>query len=462
MVLRRNRRAAIVFVTAASTLAGAGVLIATTASAASGCRVTYTVTNQWQGGFGTDITITNLGDAINGWTLVWSYSAGQAVTQAWNATVTQSGAQVSAVDAGFNAAIATNASTSFGFNASWNNTSNPAPASFSLNGTTCTGGVASTPTAASPTPSRSPTASPTPSASSSSAPPPGARQAEKLDRGAISVHSGSGNLVSWRLLGTEARNTGFNVYRGTTKVNSTPVTASTNLMDSGAAADASYTVRAVVNGVEQAASAPALKFTSGFLDVPLQVPAGGTTPDGVAYTYSANDASVGDLDGDGVYEFIVKWDPSNSHDNSQSGYTGNVFVDAYKLNGTRMWRIDLGRNIRAGAHYTQLQVYDYDGDGKAEVAMKTADATIDGTGRVIGNASADFRNSSGYVLSGPEFLTMFNGQTGAAMSTVNYDPRSPPGATVTATASTGSSPARRTWTGNGRASSWRAGTTPVP
>jgi rhamnogalacturonan endolyase len=248
------------------------------------------------------------------------------------------------------------------------------------------------------------------------------KQVEDLDRGLISVRSGNGNLVSWRLLGTEAANTGFNVYRGGTRVNGSPVTNSTNLLDSGAAAGTTYTVRAVVNGVEQAASAPALQFTNGFLDVPLQVPPGGTTPTGESYSYSANDASIGDVDGDGVYEFIVKWDPSNAKDNSQSGYTGNVYVDAYRLNGTRLWRIDLGRNIRAGAHYTQFQVYDYDGDGNAEVAMKTADGTRSGTGQVIGNASADFRNSSGYILSGPEFLTMFNGRTGAAMSTVDYVP----------------------------------------
>ena len=212
------------------------------------------------------------------------------------------------------------------------------------------------------------------------------------------------------------------MYRAGTKVNSSPITNSTDYLDSGAAAGAAYTVRAVAGGVEQPDSEPALQFANGYLDVPIQVPAGGTTPDGVAYTYSANDTSVGDLDGDGQLEFVVKWDPSNSKDNSQSGYTGDVFVDAYRLNGTRLWRIDLGRNIRAGQHYTQFQVYDYDGDGKAEVAMKTADATVDGTGKVIGSASADYRNSSGYILSGPEYLTMFNGQTGAAMSTVDYDP----------------------------------------
>jgi rhamnogalacturonan endolyase len=246
---------------------------------------------------------------------------------------------------------------------------------------------------------------------------------ESPNRGLISVRSGSGNLVSWRWLAGDPNDVGFNVYRGGTRLTATPITNSTNYLDNGAAADASYTVRAVVGGAEQPASAPALRFTGGnFLDVPIQPPGGGTTPDGVSYTYSANDASVGDLDGDGQYEIVVKWDPSNAKDNSQSGYTGNVFVDAYRLNGTRMWRVDLGRNIRAGAHYTQFQVFDYDGDGRAEVAMKTADGARSGTGQVIGDASADFRNSSGYVLSGPEYLTMFNGQTGAATRTVNYDP----------------------------------------
>ncbi|MGJ6968892.1 rhamnogalacturonan lyase [Streptosporangium sp. G11] len=128
------------------------------------------------------------------------------------------------------------------------------------------------------------------------------------------------------------------------------------------------------------------------------------------------------MDGDGQYEFVLKWDPSNAKDNSFDGNTGNVYIDAYKLNGTRLWRINLGRNIRAGSHYTQFQVYDYDGDGKAEVAMKTADGTVSGTGVTIGSASADHRNSDGFILTGPEFLTMFNGQTGAAMSTVSYTP----------------------------------------
>ncbi|WP_425444675.1 rhamnogalacturonan lyase [Streptomyces phaeoluteigriseus] len=249
-----------------------------------------------------------------------------------------------------------------------------------------------------------------------------ARQVEKLDRGVVSVYTGSGNLVSWRWLGTDPNDVSFNVYRAGTKVNSTPVTGSTNYFHSGAPAQADYTVRAVVGGVEQADSVHAVQLRTGYKDVPITPPAGGTTPDGVAYTYEANDASVADLDGDGALDFVLKWQPTNAKDNSQSGYTGNTIVDAVKLDGTRLWRVDLGRNIRSGAHYTQFQAYDYDGDGKAEVAMKTADGTRDGTGAVIGSSSADHRNSSGYVLSGPEFLTMFNGQTGKAMGTVDYAP----------------------------------------
>ncbi|MCG7215588.1 rhamnogalacturonan lyase [Paenibacillus mucilaginosus] len=249
-----------------------------------------------------------------------------------------------------------------------------------------------------------------------------ARQAEKLNRGVVAVPMSSGVFVSWRLLGTEDSTVSFNLYRNGTKVNSTPITNSTNYQDPGGTTSSTYTVKAVVNGTEQTASPAAGVWGSGYLDVPIQKPAGGTTPDGVAYTYSANDASVGDLDGDGDYEIVLKWDPSNSKDNSQSGYTGNVYLDAYELDGTRKWRIDLGKNIRAGAHYTQFLVYDFDGDGKAEVVCKTADGTKDGAGVTIGSSTADYRNSSGYILDGPEYLTVFSGTNGAALSTIDYVP----------------------------------------
>ena len=395
-------RTAIPWLMAATLAAGAAVTLAQPAAAAPGCRVDYTVTSSWGGGFGAEVKVTNLGDAVSGWTLTWAFGAGQGVTQAWNATTTQSGAVVTARNVSYNGGLATGASTSFGFNGSWSG-SNPVPASFALNGTTCTG-------APSPTPTSTPT--PTPSVTPTTPPAAGAWQAEKLDRGLISVRSGSGNLVQWRLLGTEAASTGFNVYRAGTKI-AGPITASTNYLDAGAAANATYTVRAVVGGTEQAASETSLTFANGYLDVPISKP-------GAEYT--ANDGSVGDVDGDGRLEVVLKWDPTNAKDNSQSGVTGNVYLDAYELDGTQLWRIDLGRNIRAGAHYTQFQVYDYDGDGKAEVAVKTADGTRSGTGQVIGDASADHRNSAGYVLSGPEYFTVFDGRTGAILATTSFVP----------------------------------------
>ncbi|HEX5205495.1 MAG TPA: cellulose binding domain-containing protein [Actinoplanes sp.] len=393
--------------------------VAARADAAAGCGVKYTVTNSWPGGFGVAVDVTNLGDPINGWTLTFSFPGSQTISQLWSGVATQSGRDVRVKDAGYNAALATNATTSFGFNG---NGEAATPAAFTLNGVACTGAPAPTNTTLPPTSSMSPSpTTPPPTTPPPTTPPPssgpvtiGGKQMERLDRGVVSVHSGSGNLISWRLLGTDPGGIAFNVYRGSSKLNSSPITGSTNYLDSGAAAGQTYTVRAVVNGSEQAADGPALNFANGYLDVPIQNPN--------SSLYTANDASVGDLDGDGKLDIVLKWDPNNAKDNSQSGVTDPVYVDGYKLDGTRLWRINLGRNIRAGAHYTQFQVYDYDGDGDAEVAMKTADATVDGTGRVIGNAGADYRNSSGYILSGPEYLTMFDGRTGAALSTVNYEP----------------------------------------
>ena len=257
------------------------------------------------------------------------------------------------------------------------------------------------------------------------------RQMENLTRGLIASNVGSGMLVSWRLLGTDDPTTEFNLYRDGTKIASIAKTAGTSYLDKDGKATSKYEVAAIVDGKEQAKAPLSLVLdktvsNSGksfpYRTLKLEVPAAQTMPDGERCTYTPNDMSAADLDGDGEYELILKWDPSNAHDNSQTGYTGTVFIDAYKLDGTRLWRIDLGKNIRAGAHYTQFQVFDYDGDGKAEMIVKTADGTIDGTGKAVGDKSKDYRDGSGLVLKGPEYLTVFRGVDGAAITTIEYTP----------------------------------------
>ena len=260
------------------------------------------------------------------------------------------------------------------------------------------------------------------------------RYMEKLDRGLVAVKSGSGYFLSWRLFGTDPQDTtfGFNVYRGTAKLNATVITHYTNYLDS-AGGSGTYTVKAVTNGVEGETSAPAIVIDNAYLNIPITAPPSGTNAGGGSYSYSANDASIGDLDGDGQYELVLKWDPSDARDNEMSGYTGTCILDGYKLDGTKMWRIDLGKNIRAGAHYTQFLVYDFDGDGMAEVAMKTAPGTKDGTGAFLKTgdaAGADNTKSyvstsgatTGKITSGPEWYTVFAGKTGAELATINYLP----------------------------------------
>ncbi|MEC0672029.1 rhamnogalacturonan lyase [Bacillus haynesii] len=248
------------------------------------------------------------------------------------------------------------------------------------------------------------------------------RQMEHLNRGLVAVKTKKGVFLSWRLLGTDPEETAFNLYRNGHRINPTPISSSTNFLDKHGNGKSVYYVTKVLGDKEVETSPKTAVWQKPYLDVPLNKPDGGTTPDGVLYTYSANDASIGDLDGDGEYEIVLKWDPSNSKDNAHNGYTGEVIIDAYKLDGTLMWRIQLGKNIRAGAHYTQLMVYDLDGDGKAEIAMKTADGTVDGTGRVIGDQAADYRNEDGRILDGPEYLSIFHGETGRELATVDYDP----------------------------------------
>jgi rhamnogalacturonan endolyase len=288
------------------------------------------------------------------------------------------------------------------------------------------------------------------------------RWMEALDRGAVAVPAKDGGvLVSWRLLATDAPRSQFDVYRDGTKLNAAPLSGGTNFVDKGGSAQSTYVIKTQVKGEDVETTKPVSVWAEGYLSIPIQQPPAGVTPAGEAYIYTAHEASVADLDGDGRYEIILKWDPadptklpvtlpSNAKDNAFDGYTGPVYIDAYTQDGKRLWRINLGRNIRAGAHYTQFQVYDYDGDGRAELAVRTSDGTIDGTGKVLGDPNADWREPGGEVastdrtggkvqpdgslvaplqgriLKGPEFLTVFDGLTGKALASEPYWPARDP------------------------------------
>ena len=246
---------------------------------------------------------------------------------------------------------------------------------------------------------------------------------EKLDRGVVAVRQADGSaFVSWRLLKSDPKGAAFDVYRNGKKLNETPLTkGGTWFIDKQPEEGAVYEVRCKMDegrrkkedGRHQPSSLSLQTSAIGYIAVPLQKP---------DEMHSANDATVADVDGDGQYEIILKWDPWNSHDNSHDGMTDATLIDCYRLNGERLWRIDLGRNIRSGAHYTPFIVYDLDGDGRAELMVKTADGTRDAKGKVIGDSLADYRNPAGRILTGPEYLSVFNGMTGEVMDTKPYVP----------------------------------------
>lgn len=245
---------------------------------------------------------------------------------------------------------------------------------------------------------------------------------ETLDRGAAAIKSDGGIFVSWRLKGYEyGKGIGFIVLRNGERITDEPLMRSTSLFDPDGKSGDKYTIKAVKDGKAEHEGETVTASEYEYLPVPIDKPDPYTAPDGSVFDYYAGDVIPADLDGDGQYEFIVKW-MSNPKDNSHKGYTGVYYIDAYKLNGKKLWRLCLGKNIRCGAHYAQILAYDFDNDGKAEVIMKTADGTVDASGKVIGDPNADYRNSDGFILEGPEFLSLFDGETGCLLDTVPYEP----------------------------------------
>ncbi len=263
----------------------------------------------------------------------------------------------------------------------------------------------------------------------------GAPQAEYLNRGVVALKSGDGVFVSWRSLVTDDASTTFDIYRDGVKINDAPVSRVTNFTDAAGTAGATYEVRAVAGG-KVFDSGTCAAWETPYFKVHLDRPRGGTVGpvgNGSSYEYPPDDVSVGDVDGDGVYELFVKWMPTDAKDSASKGFTGPTIIDCYKLDGTRLWRVNLGHNIRSGNHYTQFMVYDFDGDGSAEMMCKTAPGTKDGKGNwvLLGDdkETDDYRryedNPSkifGHVRGGSEYLTVFSGKTGEALSTIPYKP----------------------------------------
>ena len=251
---------------------------------------------------------------------------------------------------------------------------------------------------------------------------------EKLGRGLVAVRHQAGKaFLSWRYLSSDASYLAFDVYRNGRKINSKPISDRTWFIDENAPdKDIVYEVKPIGGQFPAGTFTLAKDAVKPYLDIPIEAPADQIMPDGQTARYSPGDCSLGDADGDGEYELFLKWDPSNAHDNAHNGYTGTVFIDCLKLSGERLWRIDLGRNIRAGAHYTQFMVYDLDGDGCAELVCKTADGTTDAAGTVLGDKDADYRVHDkalvGRIMSGPEYLSVFDGRSGKFVTTVDYLP----------------------------------------
>ena len=261
---------------------------------------------------------------------------------------------------------------------------------------------------------------------------------ERLSRGVVALPAsatgelGGGNFVSWRFLATDAKGTTFNLLRDGEMI-AQGMTGATCFNDKEGTPTSRYSVQTVVGGSVTETSDEVQAWAQPYLSVPLIRPLDQTMPDGQTCSYTPNDCSAADVDGDGDYEIILKWDPSNSHDNSHNGYSGEVYLDCYKKEGILMWRVSLGKNIRAGAHYTQFMVYDFDGDGKAELICKTAPGSKDGKGNYVSEAAtdpeilnadneADYRGKFGHVLEGPEYLTVFSGKDGHAIHTTFYRP----------------------------------------
>ena len=255
---------------------------------------------------------------------------------------------------------------------------------------------------------------------------------ERLGRGVVAFRSGANEaVVSWRYRMQDPTNIAFNVYRDGVKVNRQPIADVTFFRDTAfnPSRGAAYSVRPVLGGRESKNPGREWKVPPGvpvgFIPLKVEPPPPWKSPDEPdhePYPYLANDCSVGDLDGDGEMELVIKWN-ANGKDNAHFGRTAPVFYDGYDMRAQRrLWRLTPGANVRSGPHYDEFMVYDLDGDGLAEVAMRTSDGAVDGKGKTLGDPRADHVDKDGQIRTAPEFLTVFSGSDGRVLANVPYDP----------------------------------------
>lgn len=247
------------------------------------------------------------------------------------------------------------------------------------------------------------------------------RQMEHLDHSLLAVNTASGVYVNWRILASEYEAVQYNLYRDGTLVNVQPISGASNFLDTGGSLSSTYEIRTVINGVENTLHESTTVWEKKYIDIPVRA------IDGDYTRYELNDASAGDLDGDGQYEIVVK----RLVIDNQKTNTDYHYLEAYELDGTFLWAINIGPNIFDKVEFNFL-VWDFDGDGKAEVAARTSEGMIDGLGNQLGDVDGDgttnYRysiTSVGYRSAGPDFLSIFDGETGEEIARDNYIERDP-------------------------------------